>query len=107
MSILAATDKVVMSRGGVGDHQETHHDAADPVEPEPDVVLGGPGDHDDGGLQHQLQCRLGQHTETVEDSRPREVLKLQEVFLSFVQLVGMPHDERYREQQRAKQQSPE
>ena len=90
---LAAADEVVMAGGGVSDGEETDHHAAEPEDDERDLVVCVPGDHHDGCLQHQLQGGLGQHAEAGQYSGPGEVLELEKVVLSFVELIRMPYDQ--------------
>ena len=58
-----------MVGAGFGQDENAQAGAGQLVGVEGDVVVA-PGDHHDGGLQGQLQGRLGQHAQRVEDSGP-------------------------------------
>ena len=58
-----------MVGAGFGQDEDAQAGAGQLVGVEGDVVVA-PGDHHDGGLQGQLQGRLGQHAQGVEDSGP-------------------------------------
>ena len=66
-----------------------------------------PGDHDDGGLQGDLESRLSEAAERGEHSRPGNVLVFFEMFLSLVHLVHMPGHQGDWEEHRTKEDSPE
>ena len=56
-----------------------------------DVVLEGllvPGDHHDGGLEHHLGRRLGQHGQRVQDTGPRHGLIPVQVVLPLAHLMN-------------------